>query len=352
MRNTASFKIKTVPIIASLLFGMILLQGLWGAVQYIDIDGDGILDEVYTYPEGNFMSVELYDNDDPEEPEWEITADVGPVIPLRRYIFQWHRYSGWEDFSPIITAGIIYNSVSECDGEPGYLPSWATGPEVVRYALLGECNLSISGDSSICPVFSNNTTTFTVSGGTGPYAWSSASTSIATVSSGSGSSITVTANNPGVTNIIVTDAIGCSTNKSISVTFDDIINSSHYVSCQSLFQHPFNSPTYNGCGTDNFQIPVSYIPPPGYPNEPVTHFIPSCNIHDIDYATCNTAKATADSNFRTNMLNQCNGNYPNQQILLNGCTITATLAYDAVYLFGNGPFIDAQVNHCACCDGI
>ena len=220
--------------------------------------------------------------------------------------------------------------------------------------------MEISGPSTVC-IDDAYPITLSVSGGTAPYSWSSDNTSRATV----------TENNPdstaevkgkgqnGSVTITVTDDSGCKATKSISVTFDQISNAQELNSCVKKVQAPGN-PTYNGCGPSGWKyniVPdcITYylgIPPFGPSGE--VCFEPSCNAHDINYSTCGKSKSSSDTSFHNSMRNSCElaffGSAPDKIALRNLCYAGAVTYYGAVVAAGGGPYTNAQIVGCVCCD--
>ena len=109
-------------------------------------------------------------------------------------------------------------------------------------------------------------------------------------------------------------------------------------------------PIPNGCGAKN-----GFRPPQGGPG---WTFNPACNAHDICYGTCNSSKAICDKNLYNAMLDACDQFWnalpgwehwnPAAIALFDACLSQAKAYYEAVNLFGQGPFNAAQKEACVC----
>jgi hypothetical protein len=106
--------------------------------------------------------------------------------------------------------------------------------------------------------------------------------------------------------------------------------------------------SFNGCGPENG---VNVVP-----NSPlgVATFTKPCNQHDICYGTCNSSKATCDSNFFNAMKAVCVADYPGSGIFdalgRSYCLNLAQLYTTAVSAGGANAFNAAQAQGCDCCD--
>lgn len=92
---------------------------------------------------------------------------------------------------------------------------------------------------------------------------------------------------------------------------------------------------HNGCGAEN-----------GALNPPELIFHDACNQHDIGYSTCNRPKHVTDSEFLENMLDAIGPiSQPDLRILYINL---AYIYYNAVVLFGDGAYEEAQAQACIC----
>lgn len=110
-----------------------------------------------------------------------------------------------------------------------------------------------------------------------------------------------------------------------------------------------NAPSnHSACGTKKslLDVPDSFSTPFGTAN-----FTPSCNAHDACYGTCNSNKATCDTNLKDGVAASCQSafNTPAKATDLTRCLRIAPEYHWAVRLFGGGAYEDAQKEACICC---
>lgn len=118
--------------------------------------------------------------------------------------------------------------------------------------------------------------------------------------------------------------------------------------CPDRAVDPNNAKTPNGCGGQNGFASKAV------PNRPfgVANFKPACDIHDNCYETCNSVKATCDTNFRTNMRAICDARFPGMLGLpaRNACKALAQTYYVFVSSPLGHPFYKkGQEEDCLCC---
>ena len=103
-------------------------------------------------------------------------------------------------------------------------------------------------------------------------------------------------------------------------------------------------PVPNGCGSAGG---------PSFPGGPagLWDFRPACNVHDVCYGTCGSAKGACDSAFHARMSSICDS-FVLAPLLFAACHAQADLFYFAVAALGRGPYESAQDSFCKwrpCC---
>ncbi|HVX18506.1 MAG TPA: phospholipase A2 [Acidimicrobiales bacterium] len=104
------------------------------------------------------------------------------------------------------------------------------------------------------------------------------------------------------------------------------------------------TPTFNGCGSAGL---AGYLVPDDFDGY---SFTPACDEHDRCYGTCNSNKDTCDQNFLRDMNQICDSHFLDYTSGHKDCRDNAYIYYDAVHLIGGGPYDDAQVEACDCCE--
>jgi len=111
--------------------------------------------------------------------------------------------------------------------------------------------------------------------------------------------------------------------------------------CPNRRHHPGHTPTSNGCGAEGSIAPI----PDGFGE---ADFLPACNAHDICYGTCNSVKATCDTNFRAALHQACIDAYP-PGLRRSACITVADGYANAVTKYGQSAYDAAQLQDCECC---
>jgi len=110
---------------------------------------------------------------------------------------------------------------------------------------------------------------------------------------------------------------------------------------------------YNGCGPEKgIDIgPLHNLEPPDHPLG-LANFEMACDAHDCCYGTCQTEKATCDSDFLNSLLDACAASATNLLAAIAAifCDQIALLYYAAVAAGGEAAYNDAQGQACVCCD--
>ena len=132
---------------------------------------------------------------------------------------------------------------------------------------------------------------------------------------------------------------------------------------RTKISRPGYTPTANGCGAaGGRQFPSTFTV--FIPNNPrlyarnrggggrsVSYDISAaCNAHDICYGTCGESRADCDNRFKADILSICAT--LTAAAARNDCQQKAAIYYNAVYLFGRGPYESGQDDACEwteCC---
>jgi hypothetical protein len=101
----------------------------------------------------------------------------------------------------------------------------------------------------------------------------------------------------------------------------------------------------NGCGgSGGIGVPDSFL---------AADFLPSCNNHDCCYDSCNSVKATCDTDFQTSLRTACTTAYPGagrlDSIRREMCLSTANTYFNFVDSRGQPYYDAAQRQSCDCC---
>ena len=101
---------------------------------------------------------------------------------------------------------------------------------------------------------------------------------------------------------------------------------------------------------DGCSVPPEIAPAlPGNPNDPTGNcsFEYACNQHDLDYSDCDKSRASADWDFYRAMVSacmECDLSFTQRF----SCLWFAARYYEAVVVFGGGPYRNRQEKNCEC----
>lgn len=107
-------------------------------------------------------------------------------------------------------------------------------------------------------------------------------------------------------------------------------------------------PATNGCGGDDSDCFLN-IDHAGL----IADFEPACDNHDRCYTTCGSSRSACDDAFGHDMYRICRDTFPWWMVHLRIiCFADAELMELAVESCGSGPYKDAQVAFCRCCNWV